>query len=259
MSQVAFLGLAAAASTPLLRGADVLAFVDTSDTAQSPQGSTVKVTLDDFFGAVPSPVVVVNGGSTPALTLQMGSVVAPPAALFGGGSAVIATDDSGGAFWHGLVGGGVGGGFGFTKFIGATSGGTLSAPTATQEGMVLAAFAGTGFGVNWPGIRGALYIVADDHWSATSHPTKLEFLTTPTGAIVPRTVGSIGSNGEFVLDYGASILDGAGHTVIAVAATSTLGFYGVTPVARPVLATGTGKTVDNVITALQTLGLVSQT
>lgn len=37
-----------------------------------------------------------------------------------------------------------------------------------------------------------------------------------------------------------------------------LSFYGVATVARQVLATGTGKTVDNVITALQNLGLVSQ-
>jgi hypothetical protein len=37
-----------------------------------------------------------------------------------------------------------------------------------------------------------------------------------------------------------------------------LGFYGVTPVARQVLATGAGRTVDDVITALQNLGLVKQ-
>lgn len=37
-----------------------------------------------------------------------------------------------------------------------------------------------------------------------------------------------------------------------------LGFYDVTPVARQVLATGAGATVDNVITALQNLGLVKQ-
>lgn len=41
-------------------------------------------------------------------------------------------------------------------------------------------------------------------------------------------------------------------------ATSYLGFYGVTAIQRPVLATGAGKTVDNVITMLQTLGLVKQ-
>jgi len=38
-----------------------------------------------------------------------------------------------------------------------------------------------------------------------------------------------------------------------------IGFYNVTPTTRQVLATGTSKTVDDVITALQTLGLVSQT
>lgn len=43
------------------------------------------------------------------------------------------------------------------------------------------------------------------------------------------------------------------------AAGAELGFYGVTPIARAVLATGAGATVDNVITALQNLGLVSQT
>lgn len=37
-----------------------------------------------------------------------------------------------------------------------------------------------------------------------------------------------------------------------------LAFYNATPIERAVLATGTGKTVDNVITALQNLGLVKQ-
>jgi len=48
---------------------------------------------------------------------------------------------------------------------------------------------------------------------------------------------------------------------IAWGANSTdplLGFYGVTPIARAVLATGAGHTVDDVITALQNLGLVKQ-
>jgi hypothetical protein len=39
---------------------------------------------------------------------------------------------------------------------------------------------------------------------------------------------------------------------------ATLGFYGATPTARQLLATGTGATVDNVITALQNLGLLKQ-
>ena len=37
-----------------------------------------------------------------------------------------------------------------------------------------------------------------------------------------------------------------------------LGFHDKTPIVQAVLATGTGKTVDNVITALQNLGLVKQ-
>jgi hypothetical protein len=38
----------------------------------------------------------------------------------------------------------------------------------------------------------------------------------------------------------------------------SLGFFGATPVAQPVLATGATHTVDDVITTLQTLGLVKQ-
>jgi hypothetical protein len=40
--------------------------------------------------------------------------------------------------------------------------------------------------------------------------------------------------------------------------SATIGFYGATPTACQVLATGAGKTVDNVISALQALGLVKQ-
>lgn len=42
------------------------------------------------------------------------------------------------------------------------------------------------------------------------------------------------------------------------AAGGRIGFYNVGPVARQLLATGTGATVDQVITALQTLGLLRQ-
>ncbi len=46
---------------------------------------------------------------------------------------------------------------------------------------------------------------------------------------------------------------------VKIAPTSgKVGFYGVTPITRAVLATGAGRTVDDVITALQNLGLVKQ-
>lgn len=40
--------------------------------------------------------------------------------------------------------------------------------------------------------------------------------------------------------------------------SSKISFYGVTPIVRQVLATGASATVDDVITALQNLGLVKQ-
>jgi hypothetical protein len=50
-----------------------------------------------------------------------------------------------------------------------------------------------------------------------------------------------------------------GVTKIAAGGNSyKLGFHGVTPIVRATLATGAGATVDNVITALQNLGLVKQ-
>lgn len=57
--------------------------------------------------------------------------------------------------------------------------------------------------------------------------------------------------------------DSSGTTSLGVSGAvsvgnATIGFYGVTPIARAVLATGAGATVDNVITALQNLGLVKQ-
>lgn len=49
-----------------------------------------------------------------------------------------------------------------------------------------------------------------------------------------------------------------GTTKLIETNATGIGFYGVTPTARQVLATGGGATVDNVISALQALGLVSQ-
>jgi hypothetical protein len=64
---------------------------------------------------------------------------------------------------------------------------------------------------------------------------------------------------------GVTIADGfalvAGSTnglKIGTATAQKLAFWNVTPVVQQILATGTGKTVDNVITLLQTLGLCRQ-
>jgi len=91
------------------------------------------------------------------------------------------------------------------------------------------------------------------------------------------TAGATDKNGgDLILKPGVSTGTGesgvqiqgaiAGSTGTADATITTamrvlgnkIGFYNVTPVARQVLATGAGATADDVITALQNLGLVSQ-
>lgn len=73
--------------------------------------------------------------------------------------------------------------------------------------------------------------------------------------------GGSGNNngGNITLTGGAPTGSGTrGYIAIANNSADLLGFYAVTPVARQVLATGGGATVDNVITFLQTIGLCKQ-
>lgn len=83
---------------------------------------------------------------------------------------------------------------------------------------------------------------------------------TATGTYILTTAGAIGVN---VPASNSTVLGfNAGNANIPVSDPSlntTLSFYTAAPTAQLLLATGTGKTVDNVITALQTLGLVRQT
>ncbi len=69
--------------------------------------------------------------------------------------------------------------------------------------------------------------------------------------------GTLGVTGLLTASAGISVV-GVSSVLTFGVATSTIGFYGVTAIARAVLATGAGATVDNVITALQNLGLVKQ-
>ena len=93
--------------------------------------------------------------------------------------------------------------------------------------------------------------------------------------VLPQASGSgvqLRSENEAETDYQDMALDfdglllrqrtgvGTTATIIEVATGTTpkIGFYGVTTTARQLLATGAAHTVDDVITALQTLGLVKQ-
>ncbi len=57
---------------------------------------------------------------------------------------------------------------------------------------------------------------------------------------------------------GYAIYTDTGTVRLMGADSDKIGFHGVTPVARQLLATGAGATVDDVITALQTVGLLRQ-
>lgn len=69
---------------------------------------------------------------------------------------------------------------------------------------------------------------------------------------------TIDSSGLTIADAMNIVLNATTGTKIGTATTQKLGFWNVTPVVQQVLATGASHTVDDVITTLQTLGLVKQ-
>lgn len=73
---------------------------------------------------------------------------------------------------------------------------------------------------------------------------------------------NVSSTGDCVVQANGSTgvlkLVSTGNGVNVGDTSQKIGFYGVTPIVRALLATGAGATVDNVITALQNLGLVKQ-
>jgi len=75
-----------------------------------------------------------------------------------------------------------------------------------------------------------------------------------------RLLDASGSAMISVLDNARDVqLDTTNGTKWGTSASQKQGWWGATPAVRQVLATGAGKTVDDVIAALQNMGLVSQT
>lgn len=68
------------------------------------------------------------------------------------------------------------------------------------------------------------------------------------------TVGNV--SGDIWLNSDTGLVQIIAATGLKI--TGSLGFFGTTPIAQRVLATGAGRTVDDVITALQAYGLVKQ-
>lgn len=76
---------------------------------------------------------------------------------------------------------------------------------------------------------------------------------------VANSGGVISMIATLFMADGKDIITGTSSgTKIASATGQKLGFWGATPVVQQVFATGTGKTVDNLITLLQTLGICKQ-
>ena len=72
-------------------------------------------------------------------------------------------------------------------------------------------------------------------------------------------IGRVDSSDNVAIGTGAQpLLLGNTNAITVGQSAATIGFYGKTAVAQQVLATGAGKTVDNVISFLQTLGLCKQ-
>lgn len=74
---------------------------------------------------------------------------------------------------------------------------------------------------------------------------------------------SVAAAGHLTFGSGINMIvdttTGSQIATVGGASGQKLGFFGATPVVQQLMATGTGKTVDQVITALQTLGLFRQT
>ncbi len=83
---------------------------------------------------------------------------------------------------------------------------------------------------------------------------------TQTGATTLSTgTGAISVNGTITMaDAKDIVLNATTGTKIGTGTTQKLAFWNSAPVAQQVLATGAGKTADNIITLLQTLGLCKQ-
>jgi len=80
---------------------------------------------------------------------------------------------------------------------------------------------------------------------------------TITGAVT--FTGGVEMASHLTLDNAKNIVCGTGTgTKIGTATGQKIGFWGATPVAQQVFATGASHTVDELITALQTLGLFKQ-
>jgi hypothetical protein len=88
--------------------------------------------------------------------------------------------------------------------------------------------------------------------------TTLEIRLADDSAYAPLKCAGFTSDDITLNDAKNIVVNATTGTKIATATTQKLGFWNATPVVQQVLATGASKTVDDVITFLQTIGLCKQ-
>lgn len=147
-------------------------------------------------------------------------------------------------------------------------GNTVTALTATT----LRAEAPSIAGVGTITLGGTIGVSVENQGTAkatTSYGIKIESqsgagtnyaLHTSNGNVLFNSGGDASSDFTVESDsYDALVIDASENSIaIMNNAGGKVGFFGTSPIAKPLLATGAGATVDNVITVLQNLGLVKQ-
>lgn len=198
---------------------------------------------------------------------------------------IILTDDANNPWFHAVAGGGTayGGYFSLGQQGNYENRLTYDGEYLTVNGVVIAA-AGSqfgGLGVQADGaVKANNYKLTDGGIVyGTSAGDMIEWRDNLTGTVRMQLWATAGSGG--FLDTNTQLLGLSGGNVQIIAGAggtgtvevkvgsggpvlfkaengSKIAFYGVATVARQLLATGASHTVDDVITALQTLGLVKQ-
>ena len=128
----------------------------------------------------------------------------------GGGSApdgIHVTKEGGGVFTTVLLGhsyvDGTDGVTGTPAVGGDRAGGTKASPTAVVNDMGLSRFIGAGYdGTAISGTRAQMLMRAAGNWSSSSHPTKIELYTTPSGSTTRAIALTIGSDGNVNIESG---------------------------------------------------------
>ncbi len=141
----------------------------------------------------------------------------------------------------------------FVKAVAATP--TLYSSTAGMDPTFAAFSILTGVTLADPTFSGT--VTGDLTYTGTPTFTA-NIAQTGTGTVSFGT-GGMAANGTITMaDAKDIVLNATTGTKIGTGTTQKLAFWNATPVAQQVLATGAGKTADNIITLLQTLGLCKQ-